>query len=125
EGRVNKPYIALGPIEYTLKWYDYFFVGQVELRNQAVDYLKQEALARYGDQVDAIIDVEVEESLEKGSNVTHVREIAISFKHETKHKAEPSKKGRHKAKSAKNTLRKTKPRSKPQEREITPSEILK
>ncbi|WP_411726039.1 hypothetical protein, partial [Methyloglobulus sp.] len=41
EGRVNKPYIALGPIEYTLKWYDYFFVGQVELRNQAVDYLKQ------------------------------------------------------------------------------------
>ena len=134
EGRVNKPYIALGPIKYTCKWYDYFFVGQIELRNLAVDYLKQEALAKYGDQVDAIIDVEVEAILEKGSNVTHARGIAVSFKPpgtktlakpKAKHKAESSKSRPHKAKPAKNTLRKTKPRSKPQEREITPSEILK
>lgn len=138
EGRDNnKPYITLGPIDYTLKWYTTFFVDQAELRNQAIDSLKQEALAKYGDQVDAIIDVEMEENTEGNYyaplSITHARGIAIAFnpgrkpltKPKSKHKAAPSKKGTHKAKPAKNTLRKTKTRSKPQEREITPSEILK
>ena len=118
-GRYKRPYAILGSIEYTLKRYASIFVGQIELRNQAIALLKQEAFAKYGDQVDAIIKVKVEESTGEGYDaplsVTHVRGIAVSFKPKTKHKA----------KSAKNTLRKTKPNSKPQEREITPSEILK
>lgn len=128
-GRYNRPYTILGSIEYTLKRYASIFVGQIELRNQAIALLKQEAFAKYGDQVDAIIEVKVEESTGEGYDaplsVTHVWGIAVSFKPKTKHKAKSAKKRPHKAKSAKNTLRKTKPRSKPQEREITPSEILR
>jgi hypothetical protein len=122
-GRYDEPYITLGPIEYTLKKYTSFFVDQVDLRNQAIGFLKQEALARYGDKVDAIIDLEVHESTEDGYdgalNVTHTQGIAIAFKPEIK--SISKRKTKHKTKSSKNTSRKYKQ----EEVEITPSEILK
>jgi len=99
------------------------FVDQIELRNQAIALLKQEALARYGDKVDAIIDTQVQESTIEGYDnplsVTHVQGIAIAFDPEKKTIARRSIK--RKAKSPKSTLRETQP----QEIEITPSEILK
>jgi hypothetical protein len=122
-GRYDEPYITLGPIEFTLKKYTSFFLNQIDLRNQAIDFLKQEALARYGNKVDAIIDLVIQESTEEGYDgslsVTHIQGIAIAFKPEIK--AIAKHKTRHKSKSSKNTSRK----HKQEEIEITPSEILK
>jgi hypothetical protein len=134
EGDADSPYTTLGPIEYTLISDFSIFAGQADLRNQAIDYLKQKAKATYGNRVDAIIDIEFQENTEEGyfgpSN-TSVKGIAIAFKSgakalakpKTKHKAKSSKHNTSKAKSVSNAARKTKPNS--QEPEITPSEILK
>lgn len=134
EGGVDSPYTTLGPIEYTLISDLSIFAVQADLRNQAIDYLKQKARNRYGNVVDAIIGIEFQESTEEGyfaPSITSVKGIAIAFKSgakanakpKTKHKAKSSKHNKSKAKSANNASRKTK--SDPQEPEITPSEILK
>jgi hypothetical protein len=132
-GSFNKPYIVLGPVEYTLKRYISIFVDQVALRNQAIAFLKQEALSSYGGKVDAISDLVVEESTEEGYDgqlsVTYVKGIAIAFKpegnaanHKSKHKTKSSKKNTsRKAKPSKNASRKVESK----ERKITQSEILK
>lgn len=134
EGDSDSPYITLGPIEYTLISDLSIFAGQTDLRNQAIDYMKQKARNRYGNRVDAIIGIEFQESTEDGyfaPSITSVKGIAIAFKSEekalakpkTKHRAKSSRHNTSKAKSANNASRKTKPNS--QEPEITPSEILK
>lgn len=122
-GQYKQAYVTLGSVDYALKKYTSFFVNQVDLRNQAIGFLKQEALARYGDKVDAIIDLEVHESTEDGYdgalNVTNTQGIAIAFKPEIK--SISKRKTKQKAKPSKNTSRK----HKQEEVEITPSEILK
>jgi hypothetical protein len=132
-GPINKPYIKLGLVEYTLKRYTSVLVSQNDLRNQAIEALKQEALDKFGDRVDVIMNIKIEESTEGGYDaplsVTYVRGTAVAFdpgaKKVTKHRT------KHKGKSAKNTSRKTKPsknavrKAEPAEREITQSEILK
>ena len=124
DGRFDRPYIMLGQVEYTLKGYTSIFVNQIDLRNQAIDFFKKEALAKYGDNVDAIIDTKVQESTEQGYDgtlsVTHLQGVAISFKPDKK----TISKQKHRTKrKAKNTFQKTNPQE--QEIEITPSEILK
>jgi hypothetical protein len=131
DDRYDKPYTILGPIEYTLKRNTSTFVNQIELRNQAIDFLKQNALARYGNKVDAIMKVNVQEIIQKSYvnplSITHIQGIAISFKpeyspkHKTKHKAKSSKNKFSKAKWIKGTSRKTKS----DKIKITPSELLK
>ena len=137
EGSVSNPYLILGPVEYTLSNSFSFFSGPEEIRARAVEYLKQEALARYGNKVDAIIEIEFQDGTEQGffkPNVTYAKGLAIAFKEAGRPRAKPKKK--HKVKpttknsvskpkpSIKTTPRKTAP-EKPEEREITPSEILK
>lgn len=122
DSRFDRPYTILGPIETTQKKYTSIFVDQIELRNQAITLLKQQALAKYGDKVDAIIDTQVRESTEgydEPLSVTHVQGIAIAFDPEKK--TLPRKSVKRKVKSPKGALRETQP----QEIEITPSEILK
>lgn len=136
DDRFDKPYILLGQIEYTLKRYTPILVNQRVLRGEAIKYLKKEALVKYGDKVDAIIDTKVQERTEKGHNVplsiTHVQGIAISFKPEEPEEKTFARHGtKRKAKSLKNTFRQSKPSkstlSRPKSHEIiiTPSEILK
>lgn len=128
-GRYDKPYETLAPIEYTLKKQTSFFVDQLELRNQAIDYLKQAALARYGNKVDAIVDVKVEENTEDNFDgklsITHVQGVAIAFIPEAKtinkNKAKSSKNIPSRIKSTKNGSNK----SQTEDIEITPSELLK
>jgi hypothetical protein len=133
DGRYDRPYVILGQIEYTLKRYIPVFDNKIELRAQALDLLKKEALSKYGDKVDAIIDTNIQESTEEGYDaplsVTHVQGVAVSFISETKtpvkqrikQKTKPPRNSSHNPKPSKNTL--SKPKS--QEIEITPSEILK
>ncbi len=130
DSRFDRPYTMLGPIEITQKKYSSVFTDKIELRKQAIAMLKQEALARYGNKVDAIIDTQVTENTLTGyddaMSVTHVQGIAIAFDTEKKPTARRSIKRKvssptHKAKSSRNTARETRPR----DIEITPSEILK
>ena len=127
DGRFDKPYEILGPVEYTLRKNTSIFVSQIELRNQAVEYLKQEALARYGERVDAIIDFVVKESAAENNDErlssTHVQGLAIAFLPEMKHTS------RHKPKYKPKVTSKIKPSkgdsNKAEDIEITPSELLK
>jgi hypothetical protein len=136
-GRYDKPYETLGPIEYILKNASIPDDRQNELWDQAIELLKQEALKKYGDKVDAIVDVEIIESSEeingKNFNIILAKGVAIAFssgikptsKHKIKYKV------RHKPKSSKSTSSKIKPAKKApskiqtEEIEITPSELLK
>jgi hypothetical protein len=122
DGRYDRPYEILGQVEYTLEKPS-SSNNQIQLRTEGIDLLKKEALTKYGDKVDAIIDTKIQESKEEGYDnplsITHVDGIAISFKPEEKVVA--GHKTKHRAKSSKKILRKTKP----QEIKITPSEILK
>jgi hypothetical protein len=126
-GRFDKPYQILGPVEYTLKKNTSIFVSQIELRNQAIDYLKQDAVARYGERVDAIIDFQVKERATENSderlNFTHVQGLAIAFLPEIKpisrHKPKYKPKVSSKIKQPKGDSGKT------EEVEITPAELLK
>lgn len=81
--RYKRPYAVLGPVEYTLKKNTSFFTSQLDLREEAIESLKIEALARYGQTVDAIVDVQVMENSWQNNgdklNVTHVKGIAIAF----------------------------------------------
>jgi hypothetical protein len=118
DGHLDKPYVTLGQLEYTLKRYTSAFINRTELRKQAIDFLKIEAFIKYGDKVDAIIDTQVQESTEEREDgtlsVTHVQGTAVSFKPDKKVFAKhPT---RRKEKSSK---------TKPEEIIITPSEILK
>ncbi|CAG7856920.1 hypothetical protein MCAMS1_01585 [biofilm metagenome] len=128
----DRPHVILGPVEYTLRKNTSLFVNQIELRNQAIDLLKQSAYARYGQKVDAIEAVKVSESnvadrLNQTQNVTQVKGIAIAFLSETK----PYVKSKNRAKTARSPARKTKPSNGVANKEnseditITPSEILK
>jgi hypothetical protein len=128
----DKPHVILGPVEYTLRKNTSLFVDQIELRNQAIDLLKQSAFARFGQKVDAIEDVKVKESnaadsLNQTQSVTQVKGIAIAFLPETK----PYVKSKSRTKSVKNPARKSKPSNGVANKEnaeditITPSEILK
>lgn len=124
-----KPRIVLGPVEYTLQKNTSFFEDQIEMRNQAIDLLKQSAFARYGQQVDAIEEVKVTEnktvdSSNQTQNVTHVKGVAVAFLPEAK----PYEKPKARPKPVKNPGRKTKPtlhKEKAEDITITPSEILK
>jgi hypothetical protein len=79
----NKPYKILGPVEYTLKNRPSLFTSQLDLREQAIEHLKQQTFARYGDEVDAIIDTRVEENTitdhEGNLSIVHIEGVAISF----------------------------------------------
>jgi hypothetical protein len=130
--RYYKPHVTLGPVEYTLRKNASLFEDQIELRNQAIDLLKQTALARFGQQVDAIEDVKVTESnsadgLNQKLNVTNVKGIAIAFVPE----AGDSVKSKNRAKSVRSPVRRGKPSNSVVHKEnsedvtITPSEILK
>ncbi|NOU21632.1 MAG: hypothetical protein HOO93_07530 [Methyloglobulus sp.] len=120
DGRLDKPYVTLGQLEYTLKRYTSAFINRAGLRKQAIDFLKIEAFIKYGDKVDAIVDTQVQESTEEREDgalsVTHVQGTAVSFKPDkkvlTKHPT------RRKVKLSKTTTI-------PREILITPSEILK
>lgn len=127
-GRYDKPYEILGPVSYKLTKNTSVFVDQLELRNEAIDSLKQEAIARYGSAVDAIVDVKVNENLVQGNveeNVTLVQGLAIAFIPSAKSNTKPKPKARPKTKST----AKPKPiyhlEPKPRDINITPSEILK
>jgi hypothetical protein len=135
----NKPYKILGPVEYTLKTRPTIFSSQIGIREQAIDLLKQQTYARFGDDVDAIIDTRVVENTINDSNgrlsITHIEGLAISFLGETTRLGKPAakKSGRGKNKSAKKILivnkgkatKKSTGKSGAEEIEITPEEILK
>jgi hypothetical protein len=137
-GRFEKPCTLLGQIEYTLKSNRSSTANRSELRSKAINALKNEALVKFGDKVDAIIDTKVQENLDEVDNsltVTNIQGIAISFgttdikiqkpmpslkpRHKKKHK----KHGLHKVTSKKHYL----PRRKkvPVAKNITPLEMLK
>ena len=134
-GRYDKPYETLGPVEYTLTTNIPTSVSQIELRNQAVVFLKQEALTKYGEKVDAIINVKVVESTEENYteklNIIAVSGIAIAFipepkpvnKQKIKSKAKSLKASPNKTKSLKNSASKI--QTEDEDIEITPSELLK
>lgn len=131
-GRYDKPYETLGPIEYTLKTSTSTPVNQIGLRNRAIAILKQEALAKYSAKTDAIVDVKVVESIEESDeeklNIIEVSGIAIAFipepKPVTKQKIKPkAKPSPNKTKPLKNGSGKT--QTEDQDIEITPSELLK
>ena len=141
EGSFDNPYRILGPVEYTLESGFSLFSTQTDLQNQATEALKREAVSRYGTNVDAIIDLEFQENPAQdffSSSFINARGVAIVFdsvdksysKLKKKHKKKPVKKKLAKPKS----LTKIKPFSKnthkaapvkPEEPEITPSELLK
>lgn len=131
--RYNKPFAILGPVEYTLRKNTSLFVSQLDLREEAIESLKVEALARYGQSVDAIVDVQVIENnlLDNKDkvNVTHVKGTAIAFWPQT---TKPYVRPKPRAKAPRSyPLRKPKPsiatpRSEPPKNiVITPSEVLK
>ncbi|MBM4208534.1 MAG: hypothetical protein FJ190_11190 [Gammaproteobacteria bacterium] len=104
----------------------------MELRNQAIDLLKQTAFARFGRQVDAIEELKVTEKKAEGGsvtqNVTHVQGTAVAFLPENRSYVKP----RPRVKTVKTPVRKPKPAShvvqnkeKSEDITITPSEILK
>jgi hypothetical protein len=133
DSRFDKLYTILGPIEIIQKNYMAPSVDQIQLRNQAITLLKQEAYAKYGDKVDGIIDTQVQESTLKDYDgpikVTRIHGVAVAFNTEiksiakriVKHKAASSKIPSRKAKSSRNSLRE----SQQEDIEITPAEILK
>lgn len=135
-GRYDKPYEILGAIEYTLK-NNSTPDDQNKFWDQAIEFLKLEALKKYGNKVDAIVDVEIVESTEdiNGENVNIIlaKGVAIAFnsgiKPTVKHKVRY--RVRHKPKSTKPTSSKIKPAKKTPSKtqtediEITPSELLK
>ncbi len=132
DSRFDKPYTILGPVETTQKKKSSIFVGQIELRNKAVALLKQAALVKYGDKVDAIIDTQVVESTVKNDDiplsVTYVRGIAIAFIPEARTSAKN--KTKSKVKTSKSAIRSTPfkggaNKNPAQEIQITPSELLK
>ncbi len=144
EGDISSPYITLGNVEYTLQSNFAFFSDQSSLHNQAIEKLKQEAVARYGDRVDAIINLEFQDSGEQSGyfspTLTYVRGLAIAYKEtggarpysktKRKHKGKSTKSSPAKTKSPRNTpapSRSTPAKSSPdmEEPEITPSELLK
>jgi hypothetical protein len=135
-GRYDKPYETLGPIQYSLKTTS-IPDDHIELWDQAIDFLKQEALAQYGNKVDAIVDVEIEERTNKNggedSNIIYVQGTAIAFtpgkkptikhkvKYKVRNKAKPSKPAANKIKPTKKVPGKTQV----DEIEFSPSELLK
>jgi hypothetical protein len=135
-GRYDKPFARLGPVEYTLK-NPSTTDDNFELWDQAIEQLKQAALTRFGDKVDAIINVEIVESTESSIieqfNIIHAKGIAISFtpgtrpsvKHRAKYKARPpSKQSSNKTKPS--IPKKAPEKAQPEEEiEISPSELLK
>jgi hypothetical protein len=128
--RYDKPYETLGPVEYTLKKDTSIFVTQIELRNLAIDNLKQEAKAKYGDEVDAIVDFKVvensQESYDAKLSIIHVQGIAIAFIPEIKPIAKH--KPKYKAKSTSSRAKSSKggnSKNQTEDIEITPSELLK
>ncbi|MBK8816732.1 MAG: hypothetical protein IPN42_15045 [Methylococcaceae bacterium] len=139
ESGISSPFTTLGPVEYTLRSDLSLFSNQSDLRNQAIENLKQIALERYGSSVDAIINIEFQESGDQegyfSPNFTYARGIAIAYKSGTKSKSYSKSKRKHKAKSSKSIGNKTKiPNSSKhktdsaevdEELEISPSELLK
>lgn len=144
EGDIASPYTPLGNVEYTLQSNFPIFSDQSALRSQAIEKLKQEAVTRYGDKVDAIINLEFQESAEQNGyfspTLTYVRGLAIAYKETGGTRPYSKTKRKHKAKSIKSSPVKTKPprnapipsrntstKSAPEmeEPEITPSELLK
>jgi hypothetical protein len=136
-GHYDKPYTKLGTIEYTLT--DASTpneeTDQYELWDQAIEHLKQRALDKYGDKVEALTNVEIVESTAENSGSQskhiHAKGIAISFapgtrpiiRHKAQNKAKPPPKPTAiKAKPPKKTA--DKPQT-DEEIEITPSELLK
>ncbi len=150
----DKPHRILGPVQYTLRSRPSLFTSQLEFREQAIDLLKQQTYAKYGDSVDAIIDTKVEESTIEDAdgklNIVNIQGVAISFIQPASKQEKSSTKSqtKRKQKSAKKILivKKTKPvkkvtdkpvprqhgksvvkntEPKSEEITITPSEILK
>jgi hypothetical protein len=133
DSRFDRPYTILGSIETTQKNYITPSVDPIQLRNQAITLLKQEAYSRYGDKVNGIIDTQVQESTLKDYDgpikVTRIRGVAVAFNPEikpiakriVKRKATVPKITSRKVRPSKNTVRE----SQPEDIEITPSEILK
>jgi hypothetical protein len=133
-GRYDKPFTRLGPVEYTLR-NPSTIEDNFDLWDQAIEQLKLTALTRFGNKVDAIINVEIVESTESSIieqfNIIHAKGIAIAFtpgtrptfKHRAKYKAKPS------SNKTKPSIRKKVPENpQPEEEEeieISPSELLK
>ncbi len=136
EGGINSPYTALGPVEYTLTSNFPAFSDPPTLRYQAIENLKQAAVARFGPRVDAIINVQLQENLEQSGYFSpatiYARGIAIAYKDGTKpyskskrkHKVKSSKSSAGKAKSSDKSPRKPAP-DEQDDPQITPSEMLK
>jgi hypothetical protein len=135
-GRYDKPYQILGPINYNLKTYA-TPEDDIELWDQAIDFLKTESLVKYGDKVDAIVDVEIEDNSEvnsaHGLYIVQAKGVAISFntalKPTVKNKVKylvryKSKAFRSKPKKSKLT-KKSPVKTKVEEIEFSPSELLK
>jgi hypothetical protein len=136
-GGYDKPLTKLGQVEYKLKassppddTYKHW--------DQAIESLKQAALRRFGDKLDAIINVEIVESTEWGIgeqyHMIHAKGLAISFspgarpaiKPKTKHKAKPPSKAITTNKPKPSNEKKPPEKPQPEEEiEITPSELLK
>jgi hypothetical protein len=135
-GRYDKPYHILGPVEYILKYYS-IPDDDIELWDKAIDFLKQESLSKYGNTVDAIVDVEIEDNSEvdnaKNFYIVHAKGVAITFntslkptvKNKVKHRV------RYRSKTVKPKLKRIKPskkseaKTKVEEIEFSPSELLK
>jgi hypothetical protein len=135
-GRYDKPFTKLGPVEFTLTT-PATPDDNYELWDQAINFLKKDALRKFGDKVDAIFNVEIVENTEENNdgqyNIVHAKGVAVSFspgsrptiKHRAKSKAKsPSKSASNKAKPSPPKKAPEKPQ--PQEEiGITPSELLK
>lgn len=139
----NKPYKILGPVQYTLKSQVSLFSDQIELREKAIDLLKNQTYALYGDEVDAIIDTKVEEStadnIEGKFSIIRIQGVAVSFEDEAnqsektavkrvykrKHKSAKKIILVRKAKPAKKTVERPVEKPKIEEVEVSPAEMLK
>jgi hypothetical protein len=139
----NKPYKILGPVQYTLKSPVSLFSDQIELREKAIDFLKNQTYAQFGDDVDAIIDTKVEEStadnIEGKFNIIRIQGVAVSFEDEVnqsgkttvkrvfkrKHKSAKKIILVRKAKPAKKLVEKSAEKPRIQEVEVSPTEMLK
>ncbi len=92
EGDLNKEYTILGQVEAVPNKGKSIYSNQIDANNQAKEFLKKAAFAKYGEKVDAIINYRVLRSIKGGfwgafvtaygatNLATQAEGIAVSFK---------------------------------------------
>jgi hypothetical protein len=131
-GSLKGPYSVLGPVEYILRQNPSYFQNSHDLSDLAMTHLKHEALAKYGERVDAIMNTQFHHSVESGYDgqmeVIHIEGTAIEFKTPKKKILKPKSKAKPKIIARKPVP--TKPNVAPKiesepDINITPEELLK